>query len=249
MSKSFTFDAVAERLTLYHVFQPIVDLNTGKIFAYEALTRSKGQFQFPQELFRAAYEEGYVISLDLHCIHNALHGLHQIKKEAFLFINVEPMTLAHAFRKGKEAEALLRYYRKFSRRVVFELTEGMKARDFPLVRRGARLLQAYGFQFAVDDVAGIGLKLLNLGSLKPAYLKLDRQLIDGISHNRMQQELLRYLSEIARTYKARLIAEGIERKDDYDFIRQVGIPYAQGYYLAKPQRVIYTKLNRYPTCR
>ena len=220
------------------LYQPIVEIDSKKILGYEALTRGKGKWTSPGNLFRAAYEDGCTAELDFNCFDSAFPIVHRLRKNEFLFVNVEPITLCHCFVHGKEAHFLLKRISHHWGQVVFELTEGMKARDFSLVQRGVLFLRKLGCRFAIDDAAGIGSKLIRLLSLKPDFLKIDISLVKGIQKSRLQQGLVRRLITLGRKSGCLLIAEGVEQKKDVDFIRGMGIPYAQGFYFSRPRKTL-----------
>ncbi|MCM8775221.1 MAG: EAL domain-containing protein [Candidatus Omnitrophica bacterium] len=232
------FYSTTESAKIYSVYQPIIALQSEQIVGYEALARGTGKWNLPLELFRAAYEEGYAVSLDLNCMKAAFEALPKLGPGQKLFVNVEPMTVATAFQAGGAAELLLRRIKPFAKHLVFELTEGMKARDFDRVKQGVEFLRRFVYRFALDDVAGIGLKLLKLLSLKPNYIKIDMALVQGLSQSSIQQDLLRHLIELGRKSRSELIAEGIERKRDLDYVKKLGIRFGQGFYFARPSKTL-----------
>ena len=222
--------------SLYSVYQPIVNIHTRKPLGYEALTRGVGRWQLPDNLFRNAYEQGFSIALDLECIWQSVQILPKLGPGKLLFINIEPMTLEHAFAKGTEGEFILKKIGPRIRQVVFELTEGMKGRDFALAKKGVELLRKFKCRFALDDIAGIGYKFFRLLTLKPEFLKIDISLIRGIVKSRLHQDLVQRIIALGRKNRSLVIAEGLERKEDVEFVRQMGIPYAQGFYFARPSK-------------
>lgn len=236
------------RILIDSVYQPIVEIESKEIFGYEALARSRKGGN-PQDLFRRAYEQGHAIALDLKCIRSAFRSFKVKTNNRFLFVNVEPITLGHSFRKGRRVEGLLKKMNSHSHQVVFELTEGMKARDFDLVKQGYMFLRDLGFKFAIDDVDGIDSKLFKLLALKPDLIKVDMGLIQGISHNVFQQNLVKQLVELGWENDFQIIAEGIEHKNDLDYVTKLGIPYAQGYYFAKPNPVIHKQISAYQSSK
>lgn len=220
---------------LHSVYQPVIHISTRKVLGYEALTRGRGQWKLPEDLFRRSYEEGFMMALDLECMWQALRILPKLGRKKFLFVNVEPTTLCHAFVKGREGKLLLAKVSRHARQIVFELTEGMKGRDFPLLRRAVSFLKKKHFRFAIDDVAGVGSKLFRLLALKPDFIKIDISLVKGLGESRLQQGLIARLVDLGNKYGCLLIAEGVERKSELEFVRRMGIPYAQGFYFARPK--------------
>ena len=233
---SLTKPAYQPLRTLY---QPIIDIRSNQVFGYEALTRGHGKFRFPGDLFRFSYEAGCTPELDYDCFKAAFRILPQLTPEQYLFVNVEPITLNDFFVKGDIVDLLLKKMGGCRKQIVFELTEGMKARDFRYVQRAVRFLRKHGCRFAIDDVAGIGSKLFLLFSLKPDFLKIDISLVRGIWKNKLQQGLLHRVLELGEEIGSLVVAEGVEQKKDLDFIRGLGIPYVQGFYFGRPKKTLF----------
>lgn len=237
MEFSFNFfkKQQAEFKSMVHaVYQPIVDIATWDVLGYEALARS--ETETPVEMFRRSYEKGLVIPFDFHCLEAAIKVLPKLQTGQCLFLNVEPLTLEQAFSKGKEGEAFLEGLKKYSDKIVFELTEGVKKSDFDFIRRGVDFIRALGYRFALDDIAEIGSKTSQLASLKPDFFKIDIQLVRGISINHTNQQIVREMVHLGRVNGSEMVAEGIEQKADLDFIRNMGIRYGQGFYFARPSK-------------
>jgi len=223
---------------IYSVYQPIIEVATKNIVGYEALTRGLGKERLPENLFRRAYDDGSAVHFDLRCLITAFQILPRLPKQAALFVNIEPITLTNIFsgRHDSHGAAILDKISAFGKQVVFELTEGMKVRDFELVKKAVALIRNYKCRFAIDDVAGIGAKLLKLVSLKPQFIKIDITLVKGLSKNRFHQLLVQRIVELGEENGCGLIAEGVETKHDLELIQKYRIPYAQGFYFSKPQK-------------
>lgn len=214
-------------------YQPIVDLRERKVFAYEGLTRGKGEWANPEKLFRNSYEEGYTVALDHACLRKSLSVLPKLGKDQCLFVNVEPITLGYLFNRwGKEN--LEKIPVKYRKKLVFELTEGVKWSDFTYLKKGVQYLNKMKCRFALDDVKGVGVKLLKLFELKPQFLKLDMSLIKGLSESTFSRSVVQHLIELSRSKKSQVVAEGVETKKDLQLVEQMNIHLIQGYYFAKP---------------
>lgn len=233
---SFQGGRVKKKASLYTIYQPIVEIRTGRIMGYEALTRARGKQSSPETLFRHAYQDGSVAELDIRCIQSALHALPHLKKNQLLFINIEPFTLSHFFEEGRKRRFPLKGLSTHGRKIVFELTEGMKGRDFDLIRKAVSFLKKQGCRFAIDDVAGIGFKLFLLLSLKPHFLKIDISLVKDIGKNRLHRDLVKRIIALGRKTRSLVVAEGVETKRDLEVISRMGIPFAQGFYYFRPQK-------------
>ena len=226
---------------IHSVYQPIVDIATGDVLGYEALVRSEKEM--PAEMFRRAYEKGAVIPFDFHCLESSIKVLPALKEGQYLFLNIEPLTLEQAFSKGKEGEDFLKGLKAYTHKVVFELTEGVKKSDFAFIQRGVEFIRAFGYRFALDDVDDISVKTAQLASLRPDYLKIDLQLVQGIASNYLNQQIVREMVHLGRVNGSEMVAEGVEHRSDLDFIRNMGIRYGQGFFFAKPARELILSLQ------
>lgn len=226
---------------IHSVYQPIVDIATGDVIGYEALVRSEKEM--PAEMFHRAYEKGTVIPFDFHCLESSIKILPKLQKGQYLFLNIEPLTLEQAFSKGKEGEEFLEGLKAYADKVVFELTEGVKKSDFAFIQRGVEFIRALGYRFALDDIDDISVKTSQLASLKPDFLKIDLQLVQGIASNYLNQQIVREMVHLGRVNGSEMVAEGVEHRSDLDFIRNMGIRYGQGFFFAKPARELILSLQ------
>lgn len=226
---------------VYTVYQPIVDIATGDVIGYEALARSEKEL--PSEMFHKSYENGTVIPFDFHCLASSVKVLPELQEGQSLFLNIEPLTLEQAFSKGKEGEEFLEGLKKYSEKVVFELTEGVKKSDFAFIQRGVEFIRAFGYRFALDDIDDISVKTSQLASLRPDFLKIDLQLVQGIASNYLNQQIVREMVHMGRVNGSEMVAEGVEHQSDLEFIRNMGIRYGQGFFFAKPARELILSLQ------
>ncbi|MGE5183379.1 MAG: EAL domain-containing protein, partial [Acidobacteriota bacterium] len=93
---------------------------------------------------------------------------------------------------------------------------------------------AMGFGVAIDDVGTRHSNLETVMSLRPHFIKISDVLVRGIARSTVKREMLRSLRHIAETIDAVMIAEGIEHQEDVVAIRELGLRYGQGYYMARP---------------
>ena len=149
-----------------------------------------------------------------------------------------------AFRPKKEGDDFLKQVAPYSKQIVFELTEGVRLKDFDLIKKGVEFIRRRKFQVALDDFTDIGPKTFAVSSLRVDYMKIDIALITGIAENKLHQQIVRELIRLANMYSAHLVAEGIETEDDLVHVRKMGIRYGQGYHLARPNQDILQRIER-----
>jgi EAL domain-containing protein (putative c-di-GMP-specific phosphodiesterase class I) len=164
---------------VHSVFQPIVELDTGRVVAYEALARGpQGPLERPDRLFAAARAAGRLAELDAACRSAALTGALEagLRAPLTLFVNVEPEVLDRA-----PMDELLSIAQRApgGLRVVLEITErALATRPAELLRTVERV-RAVGWGVAVDDVGAEAMSLAFMPLLRPDVVKLDLSLVQG----------------------------------------------------------------------
>jgi EAL domain-containing protein (putative c-di-GMP-specific phosphodiesterase class I) len=209
------------------VFQPIVELSSHRIFAYEALARCKTQvFANPSRLFAAASREGACGRLG-----------RTIREVAFqrctgvpLFINLHPDELSERWVVRPDDPIF-----EHDHHVFLEITESAAFSHFDLCSSVLRELKARGgFHLVVDDLGAGYSNLKRVVDLEPAVVKLDKALVTGLDCKPKQQKLVRFLTELCVELGAVVVAEGIETVSELSAVIQSGVHYGQGFVFAKP---------------
>jgi diguanylate cyclase (GGDEF)-like protein len=221
---------------LTSVYQPIVDLGSGDIFAYEALTRGpRGTaLESPATLFAIADEVDLTVELDRACFRGALRSAQALEPVHRLFVNLLPMSFYDASFIEVEVGNLLSSAGLTPANIVFEITERLAIENFASFKRALAAYTAMGFGVAIDDVGTRHSNLETVMSLRPHFIKISDVLVRGIARSTVKREMLRSLRHIAETIDAVMIAEGIETLDDAMALRDLGLRYGQGYYMARP---------------
>ena len=221
---------------LTSVYQPIVDLGTGDVFAYEALTRGpKGTaLESPATLFAIAEEVDLTVELDRACFRGALRNAMTLEPVHRLFVNLLPMSFYDSAFIEVEVGNLLTAAGLTPANIVFEITERLAIENFASFKRALGNYTAMGFGVAIDDVGTRHSNLETVMSLRPHFIKISDVLVRGIARSTVKREMLRSLRHIAETIDAVMIAEGIEHVEDVVALRELGLRYGQGYYMARP---------------
>ena len=221
---------------LTSVYQPIVDLGSGDIFAYEALTRGpRGTaLESPATLFAIADEVDLTVELARACFRGALRSALTLEPVHRLFVNLLPMSFYDAAFIEVEVGNLLSSAGLTPANIVFEITERLAIENFASFKRALAAYTAMGFGVAIDDVGTRHSNLETVMSLRPHFIKISDVLVRGIARSTVKREMLRSLRHIAETIDAVMIAEGIEQLEDVVALRDLGLRYGQGYYMARP---------------
>lgn len=92
----------------------------------------------------------------------------------------------------------------------------------------------HGFKIALDDFSTGYSGLLRLADLKPDIIKLDRALVSGCDHDRMRRAIVASLVSLGAEVGIKVVAEGVERLEEVEALRAIGVRFMQGYYFSKP---------------
>lgn len=223
------------------VFQPIVSLRNGEIHGYEALSRVICQTDLanPEDLFHAALTYNRLRELDQLCRTTTLETISgKLTFDKKLFLNVNSLIINHdQFQLGFTSRFLKQYSLK-PEQIVLEITERNSIADIDKFRKTIAHFKAENFHIAIDDAGAMysGLNLIN--TIHPHYIKMDRRLIHNIDLGRLNFALIKGMTEFCRMSNIRLIAEGIETQSELMILIDLGVPYAQGYFLQKPDEQI-----------
>jgi EAL domain-containing protein (putative c-di-GMP-specific phosphodiesterase class I) len=216
-------------------FQPIVDIRTSSIFAYEALVRGLDGQSAGDVL--SAVGPDMIYKFDQTCRVKAIElagRLFAPADHAKLSINFMPNAVY-------EPDACIRASLAAARRVgfdpaklMFEFTEDERMCDVPHVRRIIESYRARGFTTAIDDFGAGYAGLSLLAELEPDILKLDMALIRGIDGSAARRTIVASVVNMAKALGIRCIAEGIETAAELEVLQEIGIELCQGYLLAQP---------------
>lgn len=217
-------------------FQPIVNLNDGQVIAYEALIRlpKQGKLRRPGQMFHAADKARMVSWFDLACHKQCLARAEELGLRHLLFLNMEAEGLAYLDAQECSLAGYAFEHGISPSQIVIEITERQAVDDFPRLMQYIEKLREQGFKIAVDD-AGAGYSSLHaIAELRPDFVKIDRTIIKNIESDGARRALLASLVQFTRQIGTSLLAEGAETWDELATIIDLGVPYAQGYQLAKP---------------
>lgn len=214
-------------------YQAIVDARETALFGLEALSRgSEGPWHNAEALFSEAYRSGQLLELELECCERACQHFAGGPQQK-LFINVHGIVLDTAAFQQCLINSVSANPRLDPSQVVLELSERCPESCDSLVK-AIDQLRAQGFFFAIDDFGVGDSGLLRWSRLRPEFVKLDRQLIHGISVSPDKMAFLKGIQNIAQSLGCTLIAEGVESGDDASTLVNAGIRYLQGYYFHRP---------------
>lgn len=208
------------------VLQPIVDLQTGRRVGAEALSRFPQDWGMgPDVVFEQAHSIGVGGELELLAVERAAASLEHVT--GYLAVNLSPGMIV-----DPTGQALLRSLP--SERIVLEVSEHDPVDDYPALCAAIEPLRARGMRLAIDD-AGAGFSSLrHIVLMSPDIIKLDRSIVDGVSHDRVLTPLVRSLVQFAHESGATTVAEGVETCEDAQALVALGVDLGQGWYFGRP---------------
>ncbi len=209
------------------VFQPIVNLKTGEVFANEALVRcASPDFASPPVLFDRALSGGCVGRLG-RMIREIAVPLSSGKP---IFLNVHPQELNESWLVQPNDPIFAHDHDVF-----LEITESVPLTHFDLCLNILREVRNRGgVHLVVDDLGAGYSNLKSIADLEPSVVKLDRGLIAGLDRHRRQRQLVTSVVRLCTDLDALVVAEGIETVDEYAAVLDSGAQLGQGYLFARP---------------
>lgn len=210
------------------VFQPIVELATGRTVGYEALSRFDHVLG-PQELFNQAAIGGRSRDLELATLGAALDASGALPPDVWLSVNSSAALLG-------DVEALAELLRDVRRRIVIELSEHEIIDNYGPIRAAIERLGP-NRTLAVDDAGAGFASLRHVLDARPTHVKLDIGLVHGVDDDPSRRALVAGFVHFAREAGFSLIAEGIETPAELATLRLLGVELGQGYLLGRPERM------------
>ena len=232
-------ESLLRRRALRPVFQPIASLRDGTVYGHEALIRGPqaSAFEFPDALLPAAAQEGLSYEFELACAATQLQQWGGLRDPGRLFVNLSAAVLMRLM-KHRGRDALIELMQGFGvapRMLVLEITEHERVADMDQLAGIADEVHLAGAALALDDF-GDGRSSLRLWSqIRPDIVKIDKYFTANLSQRADKLKTVQALQQIASIFDTALVAEGIETADDLRVLRDLGIPYGQGYFLGRPE--------------
>lgn len=227
-----------EEFTLY--YQPQFKLNTNKIIGAEALVRwvhpEKGIIS-PSDFIPVAEKSKQIFALEQWIINKALSQKVVWEKEGYhdmeLSINLSSKTLESDYNFKKILKIFSSYKIDYSK-IVIEVTETALIYSPDMAAKRLNQLKKYGMKIALDDF-GTGYSSLNhLKQLPIDIIKLDRSFVDMIPGSGTDTLIVKYILSLARELNYRVIAEGIETREQLNCLKNYTCERGQGFLLSLP---------------
>lgn len=225
---------------LFLQYQPQMDLATGRIFAVEALIRwrhpERGLMP-PGDFIPLAEETGLIGPIGDWTLHAACRQNKAWQASGLPPVVVSVNVSARQFQEKDWVErvaAALEQSGLEARYLELELTESMIMQDVQQAVETMHRLAQLGVQLAIDDFGTGYSSLSSLKRFPVGRLKIDRSFVQDLPSNGDDAAIARAIISLARTLQLRVIAEGVETREQIDFLREAGCDEIQGFYLSRP---------------
>lgn len=209
------------------VFQPIMDLTTMDTVGMEALARFHSlPLRPPNEWFAEAVAHALGVRLEVATVTQALAMLDRVPPGAYLAVNC-----SHHAAISPDITRLLEPH---ASRLVLEITEHEAVEDYEHLVEALVPLRSLGARIAIDDAGAGFASLRHTLRIAPDIVKMDLSLTRSIDSDRAKRALASALVSFADDMDVHMVAEGIETAAELATLRELGVPFGQGFYLAEP---------------
>jgi sensor c-di-GMP phosphodiesterase-like protein len=227
--------------------QPIVELESQKAVGFESLIRwvhSRIGIIHPDQFIDFAERSGQIRDIDLYMLKKVGEVLEELRRERKEEVSINVNVSASLLSRSdwlEEIDAGL-----FSRGLNIEVTERALVADVSAASAILATLQARGSRIFVDDF-GTGYSSLSyLHKLPLDVIKIDQSFVESVTESDKSLSLIKLLVSLARTMEVDLLAEGIEKPEQLEMLKKLGVGYGQGFLFARPMPVseVFTYLEQ-----
>lgn len=237
--KSDLFEALNRR-EMFLCYQPLVDIATGRCVALEALLRWNHQsygMVSPAIFIPLAEEAGMIGPIGEWVMKESLRFMNTISLNGLSHLAISINVSGRQFQDPEflnKAGAMLRQSRLPARQIVLELTENVLMSEAETNINTMNQLKEMGFSLAIDDFGTGYSSLAYLKRFQIDTLKIDRSFIRDLTRHSSDASIVEGILRIADSLKLGVVAEGVESKDQLDFLAELRCQHAQGFYFSKP---------------
>jgi EAL domain-containing protein (putative c-di-GMP-specific phosphodiesterase class I) len=213
-------------------FQPVVDAVAGRVIAYEALVRGPNGESAFSVLQQVSEDNRY--AFDQACRVKAIALAAELGIQCRLNINFFPNAIYRPELCIRTTLAAAKKYNFPIENITFEFLESERAQDHQHLRSVVESYKQFGFKTALDDFGTGYSGLAMLADFQPDIVKIDRQLLQNVDVSLPRQAIIEGVIRIGAQLGIKVVAEGVETREEYRWLRGAGIAEFQGYYFARP---------------
>lgn len=221
-------------------FQPQYDTRKKQLRGVEALIRwrdEEGQIISPGEFIPIAEKSSLIINIGEWVVEKAVSTLAQWKKKFGVSLTMSVNISAIHFIQDGFARRLIQLVKQYEvspKEIELEITETILVKDFARMTKKLELLRQYGIQTAIDDF-GTGYSSFSyLRSLPIHAIKIDKSFVDSMLKDKTGNIIVESIVNMVNKLGYETIAEGVEKQEQFDYLKEIGCEYIQGFLLGKP---------------
>jgi len=232
--KVSTFKATVAEKNFNLVYHPIIDVMTGAVHHYEALTRFEEGVS-PYEIITMAEETGLIPEFDLAVVEKGLEFLNTIprNKPMSIAVNISGQSVASEWYVNALNNLMCENVWAKGK-MVFEITESAKMEDLESANNFIQRLRKDGYPVCLDDFGAGAASFGYLMRLEVDVVKIDGPVVKDAQKARRGKALFESMATLCKNLGIETIAEMVDDQQGLDFVRKCGINYAQGYLFGKP---------------
>ncbi len=219
------------RLICY--YQPVVELQSGRVSHYEALARivTEDGKVVPPSYSLEDLRGTFVYTRFVKEVIELNRRLLMRRKDVLLSVNLFPTDVI-----SEDILTVLRSLEEdIRRRMLLEITEVERLPSFDRVKSSLEELRRLGFRICIDDFGAGYSNLVNLTQLRIDFLKIDGSIVRDVHRNRVSYLLIKMVNDFCREIGVEVIAEYVENREVLEKLRSIGVKYGQGYLIGKPE--------------
>lgn len=214
-------------------FQGILNIKTGKIEKYEALMRlyeKNGKILSPYSFINISHKTGLYFKLSENMLRNSFNFFED--KNVEFSVNISAKDISDENTK----KMLIKKVQNFPKPelIVFEIIESEGIDDFEEIINFIKIIRAFGCKIALDDFGSGYSNFERISKLPLDYIKIDGSLIKNLDTNKHNELLVQMIVKFSKKLNIKTIAEFVHSENIYKKIKEMGIDYAQGYYISEP---------------
>ncbi|MEO1924029.1 MAG: GGDEF domain-containing phosphodiesterase, partial [Nautiliaceae bacterium] len=215
-------------------YQPIVDVKEKRIFGAEALIRwiKNGEIVPPFKFIPILEERGLIKEVGAIVMDKVFRFIKEEKLNIPISINVSAKQVHLNF--YKEVLDLIEKYSISPSNVILEVTESVLMENLEILLKNIKELNAVGIRFEIDDFGTGYSSLAYLKKLPICALKIDRAFIKDLPDDEEDVSISKAIISMGHSLGKKIIAEGVETKEQLKFLEENNCDYIQGYYFGKP---------------
>ncbi|UCN00174.1 EAL domain-containing protein [Sulfurimonas sp. SWIR-19] len=226
-----------EKFELY--YQPVIDIKTEKILHCEALIRLKDKDNrqiIPEYMIHVAEELGLIKKITKIVITNVAKQ-QKIWQKKGLYLTVAVNISSYDVENEEFVdffEETLRKYGLDKQSIAIEITERTAVQNYAAAQNFLNRMKALGVSVEIDDFGIAHSSLSQITQMEFDTLKIDKSFIDKIMSSEKEKEIVNIIIQMAKVLHVTTLAEGVERKEQYEWLKEHGCDMIQGFYVSKP---------------